>query len=227
MVNGKAVDAATIGWYASKAAYQAVAAGALFVAILLMMGIYKRDRADGSVVYILSRNVTRTEYVFGRAAGVFIISSLFMFILHLAIFVMTWISSGGMMTGFLTASAVCSLNVLLTVLSIAVLSLLTQEVVAALIVTTAGVVSFISDTFFHVMNSNLVRSALPMQSMNDIAVWRIIWPKFGALQIYSSSLIGNNGEFHIMGPVHPGINIACYIIVMGLLLHFIYKKQQL
>jgi ABC-type transport system involved in multi-copper enzyme maturation permease subunit len=94
VVNGQAVDGITVAWHASIIAFHVVSTGVLLIAAILSMNLFRRDREDGTAEYVLSKPVHRTTYVFGRVAGVWLVSFAFMFILHLTIFLITLVSAG-------------------------------------------------------------------------------------------------------------------------------------
>ena len=132
VVNGKAVDGFTVAWHASIVAFHVVAAGVLLIAAVLSMNLFRRDREDGTAQYMLSKPLSRITYVSGRAVGVWLVSFAFMFALHLTIFIITLVSAGGAMPGYLTASCVCSVNVLFMVLLVCLMSLYMPDFAAAL-----------------------------------------------------------------------------------------------
>ena len=81
-VNGQAVSSVSVAFHASLIAFHVVAAGMLLMTTMLAMGIFSRDRDDGSMVMFLSRPMDRWQYVLGRIAGTWILATLFMFILR-------------------------------------------------------------------------------------------------------------------------------------------------
>jgi ABC-type transport system involved in multi-copper enzyme maturation permease subunit len=208
VVNGQAVNGVTLAWHASIIAFHIVCAGVLLIAAVLSMGMLRRDREDGTVVYMLARPINRGAYVLGRAAGLWIVSFGFMFVLHLTIFIITLISAGGTMPGYLTASLVCSVNVLFMVLLICLLSLFLPDFAAALVGIGVVGISYVSDTLYTVMQSNLVQSATGL-APSPVSVWRMAWPKVLSLQNFAVSLI-DKSQFHLMGPVNPVVIMVLY-----------------
>jgi ABC-type transport system involved in multi-copper enzyme maturation permease subunit len=225
VVNGQEVNGVTIAWHASIIAFHAICAGVLLVAAVLSMGMLRRDREDGTAVYMLSRPIDRSTYVLGRAAGLWIVSFGFMFVLHLTIFVITLLSAGGTMPGYLWASLVCCVNVLFMVLFICLLSLVIPDFAAAL----AGIgvvgISNISDTMYAVMQSSLVQSSLGT-SHSGASAWRTAWPKVASLQQYAVSLI-DKSQFHGMGPVHPALVMALYCCTAAAGLVLVFRTREL
>jgi len=112
-VNGKMVDNVTVAWHVSKIVFHLIAAGMFLMVSMLSMKIFSRDHEDGSVVLFLSRSVFRWQYVLGRVTGTWTLCLVFMFILHLTIFLTVWAKTGTFISGYLTASLVCSINLLL------------------------------------------------------------------------------------------------------------------
>ena len=221
VVDGQAVTGVTIAWHASIIAFHIVSAGVLLIAAVLSMGMLHRDREDGTVAYMLSRPIDRSAYVLGRAAGLWVVSFLFMFALHLTIFILTWAMAGGTMPGYLTASLVCSVNVLFMVLLICLLSLALPDFASALAGIGVAGISYISDSLFNAMHSSLAQSAIGSSAQSGTSGWRIAWPKIASLQYYAGSLI-DKSQFHMMGPVHPALVMVlyCCAVAAGLVLAF-------
>ena len=213
MVNGQQVNSVTIAWHASIAAFHIVAAAGLVIGLFLSFGGLRRDRDDGSVTSILSRPVSRIEYALAKIAGQWLTASFFMVVLHCAIFIIAYINTHGVIPGYLIASAICSLNVLFMVVLVNALSLFLPDFASALVSLAVAMVGFFSDSFYVLMGSALVKNALP-QAVAAPSLWRIAWPKIASLQYYAVSCI-DNGNFHAMGPLHPAVNVALWIALVG------------
>ena len=206
-VNGRQVDNVSVAWYASLMVFHVIAAGMLLMASMLSMGIFSRDRDDGSMVMFLSHSVDRWQYVLGRILGTWVLSTAFMFILHLAIFLIALANTGGMITGYLTASLLCSVNLLYIIVLTCFLSLFLPNIMAAIF--TLGIIgiSFISDGAYQAMQSEQIRQLI--YSENHASLWRILYPKVYMLQHYASTLITNNA-FVGMSPTYVWGNIVFY-----------------
>jgi ABC-type transport system involved in multi-copper enzyme maturation permease subunit len=198
VMNNQAVDSVTVAWHASIIAFHVVSAGVLLIAAILSMNLFRRDREDGTAEYMLSKPVHRNTYVFGRVMGVWLVSFGFMFILHLTIFLITLMSAGGTMPGYLLASAVCSANVLFVVLLVCLLSLFLPDFAAAFVGLGVVGISYISDIVFQIMQNAMVQSALGT-AYTRVSVWRTAWPKVSSLQYYAVSLV-DKSQFHSIGP---------------------------
>jgi ABC-type transport system involved in multi-copper enzyme maturation permease subunit len=223
-VNGQHISSVTVAWNASIVAFHIISSAALLVAMLLSLGAFRRDKDDGSLLYILSRPVTRTQYLLAKIAGLWAVSFLFMFALHLTILIIAYSNSGGFIPGYALASLVCSLNVLFMVVAISLLSLVLPEFAAALVSIGIVAVGFISDSFFQAAKSDLLKSAL--QSMAPPTLWRIAWPKIASLQYYAVSLI-DNGNVHVMGAIHPLVNVALWIAALGSIFIWRFRREEL
>ena len=225
VVNGQTMSGVTIAWHASIIAFHVVSAGILLIAAVLSMGVLRRDREDGTVAYMLSKPIDRSAYVLGRAAGLWIVSFLFMFVLHLTIFIITWVMAGGTMPGYLTASLVCSVNVLFMVLCICLCSLVLPDFIAGLAGIGVAGISYISDSLFNAMHSSIVQSAVGGVQVTTTG-WRIAWPKIASLQYYAGSLI-DSSQFHMMGPVHPLLVMALYCCATAAGLALVFRSRDL
>jgi ABC-type transport system involved in multi-copper enzyme maturation permease subunit len=220
-VNGQHVDATTVAWHASLIAFHVIAAAALFIALLLSLGTFKRDRDDGGMAYILSGPVARSQYVFAKIAGQWAVSFLFMFVLHATIVIITIFNTGGVIPGYLLASLVCSLNILFMVVMVNLFSLILPVFATALISLTVVAVSLASDSFFQ-----LIQKTGLSVSFSDASLWRIVWPKTASLQFYATTLI-DHSDFHAMGPLHPLINIVLWTIVLGGILVWKFRREDI
>lgn len=220
-VNGQHIDANTVAWHASIIAFHIIAAGALFIALLLSLGALKRDRDDGSMAYLLASPITRSQYVLAKITGQWLVSFLFMFILHGTIVIITLINTGGVIPGYLTASLVCSVNVLFMVVVVSFLSLVLPFFASAIISLGIAAISFGSDTFNLIVHKTGLSQTLPNTSL-----WRIVWPKMSALQYYSASLI-DHSDFHVMGPIHPLLNVLLWTVLFGALLVWRFRREDL
>jgi ABC-type transport system involved in multi-copper enzyme maturation permease subunit len=226
IVNGQKVDNITVAWHASKIAFGIIASGALLIAAMLAMGILRRERDDGTAAYILSKPVARDQYAAGKVLSAWLVSGAFMFILHLIIFFISWASAGGFMPGYLSASLVCSINLLFMVLLVLLLSTFIADVPAVLIALGIVGVSYVSDGMHQVMSNAMVKQALQSEVAGKTALWRMLWPKISDLQAWASSLIGN-GDFRQMGPAHPAVNVAIYIVILAVLLTLKFRKNEM
>jgi ABC-type transport system involved in multi-copper enzyme maturation permease subunit len=225
MQSGHALDSVKVAWYASIVAFHVVCAGVLLIAAILSMNLFGRDRENGTALYMLAAPVSRTAYAAGRALGVWLVSFGFMFVLHLAIFVITYLSAGGTMPGYLTASVVCSVNVLFVTLLVCLLSLFMPDFAAAFVGIGIVAISYVSDIFYSIMQSGVVQSAVGAAAAR-VSVWRMAWPKVSSLQSYAISLV-DKSPFHGIGPVHPLVNMALYVCCIAVLLVFAFRKREL
>jgi len=225
-VNNQQVDSVTIAWHASKIAFHIIAGGMFLMVCLLGMRIFSRDRDDGSIVLFLTRPAARWEYLFGRVLGTGILCSAFMFILHMTIFFIAWIKTGGVIPGYLLASLVCCINILFATALVCLCSLYMPDFIAAL--TVLGIIGagFISDGLYLVTQNKMIQQALPEGSTGEPSLWRVLYPKVYLLQDYAVSII-DTSEFIGMGPVHPAINVLAYISVIVAALYFSFRRKEL
>jgi len=215
-----------LAWHASLVAFHLIVYGMFFMASMLAMSIFSRDREDGSMVLFLSRSVPRWQYVMGRLGGTWILCAGFMLILHFTIFFITWLKTGGIISGYFVASLICSVNLLWVVVGVSLLSLFMPDFMAA--ITAMGVIGlgFISDSVFLVMQNEKVQSALSETMKADPALWRICFPKISLLQHYAATFITNK-DLQIMGPVHPLLNLIIYITLFSVLLLVSFNRREI
>ena len=224
-VNGKMVDTATVAWHVSKIVFHLIAAGMFLMVSMLSMKIFSRDHADGSTVMFLARSVFRWQYILGRVTGTWALCLVFMFILHLTIFLTVWVKTGTVIPGYLTASLVCSINLLFVIVCVCFLSLFMPDFISALFTMGIVFIGFISDGGYQIFNSDIVRSVVPSLTNGGPALWRVVYPKVFMLQAYADAIISKS-EFHNMGPFPPLLNLSLYIIlIMMLMLGYFNRKE--
>ena len=210
-VNGRPVDPAFLALHASVIAFHFIAAGMLLMSVMLSMGIFSRDRDDGSMVMFLSRPVERWQYVLGRILGTWVLSALFMFILHLTITLIVLANTGTLVAGYLAASLLCSTNLLFAIVLTSALSLFLPNVIAALFTLAVIGVSYVSDGAYQLMQSELVRQMVSGES--QASPWRILFPKVYMLQHLASTWITNQAP-DVLPPLYVWSNVLCYTVVI-------------
>jgi ABC-type transport system involved in multi-copper enzyme maturation permease subunit len=225
VVNGKSLDSVTVAWHASIIAFHIVAGGVLLIAAILSMNLLSRDRDDGTVQYMLSKPLARITYVAGRAVGIWLVSFAFMFVLHLTIFVITLISAGGAMPGYLAASCLCSVNVLFMVLLVCTMSLFMPDFAAAMVGIGVVAVSFVADSLFHAAQSRLGQALLANHPAG-IPGWEMVWPKVCSMQYCAVSLIKGD-VFRPLGSVHPVLVMAGYVCLAAAGLAFAFQRKEI
>jgi len=224
-VNGQTMDSASVAWTASRAAFHVIGYASLLVGTLLAMSILRRDRDQGSMVLFLSRPIARWHYLFGRVVGVWAVAAGFMFVLHAAIYVISLVSSGGVLPWLLAASAVCFANLLLATTLVTLLSLFIPEVMAAL--ATLGIVAIgaaLDGWFYSFMQSDIGKQALASQADRPMPIWYLLWPKFTALQTFALSMTDKNA-FHLTSGILPVVNTCAWLAVLGVALWFRFERE--
>ena len=217
VVNGKPLDSIAVAWYVSKIVFQIIAAGMFLMVILLSMKIFSRDHDDGSLVLFLSRPVFRQQYVLGRIAGTWFLCLVFMFILHTAVFLTVWAKTGTVIPGYLAASLVCSINLFFIAVLVCFLSLYLPDFISAVFTVGLLFVGYISDGGYQLLNSQILKAAIPSAVPSPPALWRILFPKVYMVQAYADSII-DQSSFHNMGPVNPMVNVFIYIVLITALM---------
>lgn len=230
-INGQQVDGAMVALGVSKGMFNFVATVAMIIAALFSMRIIRREQDDGTQSTILSKPVSRYEYIIGKAAGLWIVTFLFMFALHAIIFAIGFIKTGAAMPGFLLASLLCSIDILFVVSFVMLLSLYLPDFACFLIVSALGLFSYIGDGIYSVSQSKMVQDAFTGNASHlpDISFWKIVYlalPKLSTVQFFASSFISNE-TFDYAGLIHPMINIVLYCAVSIGLLLVLFRKQDI
>jgi len=226
VVNGKLLDSVAMAWYVSNIVFQVIAAGMFLMVILLSMKIFSRDHDDGSLVLFLSRPVFRQQYILGRIAGTWFLCLVFMFILHAAVFLTVWTKTGAIIFGYLAASLVCSINLLFIAVLVCFLSLHLPDFISAVFTVGLLFVGYISDGGYQILNSQILKAAIPSAVPSTPALWRILFPKVYMVQAYAGSII-EQSSFHNMGPINPIVNVFIYIVLIAALLLSGFNKKEI
>ncbi len=231
MVNGQALDAGTVVGTVSKVTFHVIAAGVMLIAALLSMRVFRRDRDNGMQSSILSKPITRRQYVMGKILGLWALSTLFMFILHGIVFLITSVTLKVVMPGYLAASLLCSFNLLFVVVAVLLLSLLMPDIVAFLCVLGVGVVGLVTDALYALSHSQMAQVMIPQsdthpQNVSWGNVLYYVWPKLSGAQHVASSFIGSEG-FHGFGSLYPLINVLLYCLIFGALLFRRFGNEEI
>lgn len=231
VINNQQVAAASFALGASKGMFNFVATVAMIIAALLSMRLYKRERSDGTQSAMLSKPVSRYEYIAGKAAGIWIVAFVFMFALHVMIFAIGLIKTGEAVPGFLLASLLCSIDILFVVFFVMLLSLYLPDFACFIIISAIGLFGFIGDGVYTISRSGMVQQALTGNAaqLPDISVWKIIYlalPKISTVQLFASSFISGDA-FDFAGPVHPMINLVVYCAAAIGALLVLFRKQDI
>jgi len=232
MVNGQTLDAGTVVRTLSKATFHVIGAGVMVITALLSMRIFRRDRNEGMQSCILSKPLARWQYVMGKILGLWIVSTLFMFILHSIVFLITSINLKVFMPEYLMASLLCSINLLFVVIAVLLLSLLMSDIVAFLSVLGVGVVGFVADGIAAASHSQIAQAMLQQSTghlQSDITWWKVVyilWPKLLGVQQLASSLIESE-SIHGIGSLYPLINVLVYCLILGALLFKRFKNEDI
>jgi hypothetical protein len=149
-----------------------------------------------------------------------------MFILHVTIFLTVWAKTGTVIPGYLTASLVCSINLLFVIACVCFLSLFMPDFISAFFTMGILFVGFISDGGYQIINSDIVRSAVPVSTNGGPALWRIVYPKVFMLQAYADAIISKS-EFHNMGPFHPLLNLSFFILLILMLTLGCFNRKEI
>ncbi len=232
MVNGSYLDAGTVVRALSKVTFHIIGAGVMVIAALLSMRIFRNDRNEGMLSCVLSKPIARWQYVTGKIVGLWVLSVLFMFILHSIVFLITSINLKIFMPEYLVASLLCSINLLFVVIAVLLLSLLMPDIVAFLCVLGVGVVGFLGDGIAATSHSQMAQAIVQQSAtspQSDLTWWKIVyylWPKLLGVQQLASSLIESE-SFYGFGSLYPLINVLLYCLLLGALLFKRFRDEDI
>ncbi|HOU49647.1 MAG: ABC transporter permease subunit [Smithella sp.] len=230
IVNGQTLDDDAVIRVMLKAVFHMIAVGTMLLAGLLSMRVFKRDREEGMQSCILSKPITRWQYVAGKILGLWVLSVVFMFILHSVVFIMISIHLKVVSPEYLMASLLSSFNLFFVVVAVLLFSLLMPDIIAFLCVMGIGIVSFVAEGIVAASQSQLGQAMLQQSgSASDVSRWKVIyylWPKLSGIQQFASSLISREG-FHGFLSIYPFINILIYCLILGALLFWRFRHEDI
>jgi ABC-type transport system involved in multi-copper enzyme maturation permease subunit len=232
VVNGQALDPGTVAGTVSKAIFHIIAIVTMLIAALVSMRVFRRDRDEGTQSCILSKPITRRHYVLGKILGLWLLSAVFMFVLHAMVFLIASITMRAVMPGYLVASILCCLDLLFVVVAVLLLSLLMPEIVALLCVMGIAVVGLVIDGIHAVGSSQVfqaVTAATDGRARADLSSEKILyylWPKLSGMQHFASSFINGEGSPGFSA-IYPLVNIALYCLLVGALLLWRFGKEEI
>ncbi|MBN1613057.1 MAG: ABC transporter permease [Deltaproteobacteria bacterium] len=231
VMNGQVLNAQAIGWFVSKASFHVIAAAVTLIAALLSMRIFRRDRDEGIQSCILAKPIARWQYVAAKTLGLWMLSLLFMLVLHSIILFITLLNTKTAIFSFLFASLLCSSNLLFVILAVLFLSLLLPEVIAFLCILGVSIVSYIGDGIYAASHSQMAQAMVhqPQGYEQSLTWWQVVyylWPKLSAVQQWATALI--SGEtFRWTGLVHPLVNVLLYCLLMAFLLFMRFEREDI
>lgn len=228
VVNGQALSADAIALTLSKVAFHVIAAGAMFLAALLTMRVYKRDRDEGMLSCILAKPVDRWQYVTGKILGLWVLSLLFMFILQSVVFFISSLSMKTLLPAYLVAFLICSVNLLFVVLVVFLLSLMLPDVAAFLCAVGIGIISLALNSVYSFSQSQMGQAMVQHSAGGQYGPpwWKSVyylWPNLFGTQYFATSLIGSGGSV----TVYPLINVLLYCILLGVVLLWYFRSEDI
>jgi ABC-type transport system involved in multi-copper enzyme maturation permease subunit len=228
VMNGQRLDGVTIGWHASLAAFHIIAGAGVFVAILLGMRVLQRDRSNGTTTALLSKPVSRLQYIVAKVIGVWLLAYGLTFVLHLTVYGIMLLKTGGRIGMFIPASLIIAINVFCIVTLVMLLSSVLPDIAAALCCAVVWLVGYVNDTMFVAAQNEVVKSMLHQMQAGGypVALWRLFWPKLTAVQYFAVGLI-KESEVIFPGPLHPLLNVALYAGVAFLLLLIRFSRSEI
>jgi ABC-type transport system involved in multi-copper enzyme maturation permease subunit len=228
MMNGQALNNVEAKWYVAIGAFHFIAGAGILFGVLLAMRAFKRDAESGMMVMVMARPVKRIEYILAKVTGVWLLSYGLTFILHLTVYLLMFFNTGGRIPLFMPASLLVSVNVLFAISVVMFFSLVMPDIIAALLGLGITLVSYISDSIYAATQTELGKSLMTQMQQGEMHVswWRLLWPKIAGLQYFAVSIV-KEGEFYVMGPVHPVINMFLYITLAVGLLYWKFSKEEI
>lgn len=230
MVNGQTMDAESVVRFMSKATFHFIAAAVTLLAGLLSMRTFRRDRDEGAQSFILSKPITRHQYVAGKIMGLWALCIAFMFLLHILVFAMTSIYLGIITPEYLAASLLCSFNLLFVIVTVLLLSLFVPDILAFLSVMGIGMVSLVSEGLFALSHSSMGQAMMRQPGSESGptggTMLYYVWPKLSGMQQFASSILSGQDVQGFLF-FYPPLNILAYCAMLGALLFWRFGKEDI
>jgi ABC-type transport system involved in multi-copper enzyme maturation permease subunit len=228
-VSGQAITADELVRMVSKITFNVIVFGVMFLAGLLSMRVFTREKGDGTQSNVLSKPIARWQYVAGKILGLWILLTVFMFILHGIVFMIALMNTGIAMPEYFAASLLCSLNLLFVVVAVLLLSLMMPDIAALLSVMAVGIIGAVSEGI-HAIGHNPMTQAMMQQSSQPDFTFRSVvyylWPKLLGAQYFASSLIGGESPGE-PASIYPLMNVMIYCLVLGAMLFWRFAKEEI
>ena len=133
------------------------------------------------------------------------------------------------MPEYLIASMLCFFNLLFIIITVLLLSLMMPDIAAFLCVMGIGIVGSVADGIYAVSHSPVGQMMMRQpNSQSDLTFWKMVyylWPKLSGAQSFASSFIGREGSE--LGSVYPLINILIYCLILGALLFWRFRDEDI
>lgn len=227
VVNGQRMAGEGLSLSMLRAAFIVVHGLAMLLAGLLSMRVFRRDREEGMMAFVLSKPVGRWQYLIGKIAGLWVVATTFMCVLQVAVFCIYLSRSGMPQAGYPAALAMSALNLFFMVLAVCLVTLLMPEIFAFLVVFGVAACAFVFDALARAANSEMVQSMLAQAPpRQDLQWWEVVywlWPKAGALEFAAASSIG--GGANIAWDL-PLASIAVYCLLLGVLILVRFDREE-
>jgi ABC-type transport system involved in multi-copper enzyme maturation permease subunit len=223
VINGRHVESI---WHVSRIVFQAISMAMLLMATMISMRIFTRDQNDGSVQMFLSRPVRRWEYALGRIFGTWLLTTAFMFILHLTVLVIIWLHTDKMPLGYIGASLICSVNLLFVICAVCLFSIFLPDFISAFFTLGLLCAGYVSDGGYKLLNTETITAFAAQPVDITLSTWRVLYPKLFMVQAYADSLITDT-EFVTIGAIHPLINVGFFIVFLLALTVFVFNKKSI
>ncbi len=229
IVNGRILESMIIVKGVARLLFQLVTAGTMFLTALISMRVMRRDSEYGTQSYVLSKPISRWQYILGKVSGLWLLSILLMFILQGILLVTANIHLRLFVGDFFIASVLCIFNLLFVIVAILFLTLIMPEALAFLAVIGIGIISFVGEGIYSLSHSQFVQMAEQTSGRTAGSVWEMFyyfWPKLAGVQHSASMLVGSD-SFRQIGSIYPFVNVILYIAIFGALLFWRFRAKQI
>ena len=234
-VNGQVMSGGKFALQILQTVFFVISSMVMFIAGLLAMRLFRRDRDEGMQAFVLSKPVTRLSYITCKVGGLVLIMTAFMFLLHGAILIIHFLHAGEVTAGYLAASSMSVLNVLFAVLAVSLLSLLIPEIFAFLAAFGVTALAFIFDGIAAATRSSAVQSILSQSGaqaagLDSLTWWKVvywIWPKAGTLGANAASLIDPTAVIAVNDMLIPLVSMAVYCIALAVLVVIKFDREEI
>lgn len=229
VVNGRMLESMIIVRAVAQLFFQVIAAGTMFLAALISMRVMKRDSEYGTQSYVLSKPISRWQYIVGKVSGLWLLAILFMFMLHGILLLTANINLRLFVTEFLIGSLLCVFNLLFVIVATLLLTLIMPDALAFLSVIGIGIVSFVSEGVYSFSHSQFIQMAEETGAGTHGSSWETLyylWPKLAGAQHSASMLVGSD-SFRQMGSIYPFVNVILYCLIFGALLLWRFRTKEI
>ncbi len=185
---------------------------------LLSIGVLSKEFEQGTLIMVLTRPVSRSEFAMGKLLSVLIISVFNMILLGVIFFVLYYVKAGHFSFIIFPGFIFMGLCLVLIIILNMILSFFLPRMVVSVISLFVYLASVFSEIPYYFKTAGE-----QWEPSTTTAFLNTVLPDFGELQFTCASMISNSASF--TDCIGPAISIILYIIGFWFLMMRVFKRE--